>query len=458
MPTEQYQNIVIGSGEAGKCIGWALARRGQRTVVIERKMIGGSCPNVACLPSKNVIYSAKVRALAHAGAEFGVVTGPIKTDMAAVAARKKKMVDGLVQMHVEKFRDSGAELLMGEAKFVGPKTVQVGLNDGGVRVLQGERVFINVGSRATIPPVPGLAEAKPLTHVEALDLTRLPEHLVVIGGGYIGLEFAQAMRRVGSRVTVIQHGPQLLHGQDADVVTALQKLLEAEGIEVLLSTEIKQVTGISGEKVTVSFGDKTIHATDILVATGRTPNTDTLDVAKAGVELTSTGFIKVNDRLQTTAPDVWATGDGAGSPLFTHVGYDDYRIVMDNLNGGNRTTRDRLIPFCLFTDPELAHIGLNETQAKAKGIPYRLSKVPMKSILRSRTISAESGFVKALVATDSDKILGFTALGAEASEMLAAVQTAMIGGLPYTLLRDGIFTHPTMAEGMAAIFSGVPGT
>jgi pyruvate/2-oxoglutarate dehydrogenase complex dihydrolipoamide dehydrogenase (E3) component len=453
---EQYQNVIIGSGEAGKYIAWTLARKGQRSIVVERKMIGGSCPNVACLPSKNVIFSAKAGSLARRGEEFGIITGPIRTDMARVIARKKKMVDGLIAMHLDRFGDSGAELLMGEGRFIAPKTVQVALNDGGTRVLQGERVFINVGSRASIPPVLGLAEANPLTHVEALDLNHLPGHLVVLGGGYVGLEFAQAMRRFGSRVTIIQHGPQLLAGQDPDVVTALQSILESEGIQVLLSTTVTQVSGTSGQKVMLDIGSRMIDATDILVATGRTPNGDQIDAAKGGVEITAKGFIKVNDKLETTAAGVWATGDCAGSPHFTHVGFDDFRIVRDNLAGGNRTTTGRLIPSCLFTDPELAQIGLNESEAKSRGIPYRLAKLPMLAIFRAQTIAQKRGFIKALVAADSDRILGFTALGAEASELLAAVQTAMLGGLPYTVFRDGIYTHPTMAEGLTSLFAGVP--
>jgi pyruvate/2-oxoglutarate dehydrogenase complex dihydrolipoamide dehydrogenase (E3) component len=460
MPIEQYQNLIIGSGEAGKCIGWALAQSGQKTIVIEKSMIGGSCPNIACLPSKNVIYSAKAASFAARGAEFGIETAATKIDMARVVLRKREMVDALIQIHLNKFRDSGAELCMGNAKFVEPKTVEVSLNAAGTRTIRGERVFINTGSRASIPNVPGLVESKPLTHVEMLDLPRLAAHLVVLGGGYIGLEFAQAMRRFGSRVTVIQHGPQLLADQDADIAQAMQKFLEEDGLEILLSTELLKVTGTSGQSVKLSIrsatGERTVDATDILVAAGRTPNTDRIAIHKAGVELTPRGFIQVNEKLQTTAADIWATGDCAGSPHFTHVGYDDYRVVMSNLSGGNRTTRDRLIPFGLFTDPELAHVGLSEKAAKAKGISYRLAKLPMISILRTRTTSETRGFIKALIATDSDRILGFTALGAEASELSAAVQTAMLGDMPYTTLRDAIFTHPTTAEGLTLLLAAVP--
>jgi pyruvate/2-oxoglutarate dehydrogenase complex dihydrolipoamide dehydrogenase (E3) component len=459
MTIEHYRNLVIGSGVAGKIISWTLARQGQKSIVVERAMIGGSCPNVACLPSKNEIWSAKAISMVDPTRGLGVVSGSVKVDMAGVVRRKRKMVDGLVELHLANFKASGAELVMGEARFTEPKTVQVTLNAGGTRTLRGERVFINVGTRATIPDVPGLAAAKPMTHVEALNLERLPAHLVIVGGGYVGLEFAQAMRRFGSRVTIIQRGPHLLDREDPDVSEALLQLMTDEGVDVLLHAEIASVTGRSGSGVALQVrspaGQKTVEASDILVATGRTPNTDRLDVAKAGVELDPRGYIRVNDRLQTSASDVWATGECAGSPQFTHVGEDDCRVVLNNLAGGSRTTRDRLIPYCLFTDPELAHVGMTETELKAKNMPYRVARMPMEFVLRTRTLSETRGFMKALIGAD-DRILGFTAFGAEASEPMAVVQTAMLGGMPYTALRDAIFTHPTMAEGLGGLFANPP--
>jgi pyruvate/2-oxoglutarate dehydrogenase complex dihydrolipoamide dehydrogenase (E3) component len=370
------------------------------------------------------------------------------------------MVNGEVEAHLGKFKASGAELVMGEARFTEPKTVHVALNSGSTRLLQGERVFINVGTRASIPDVPGIVSAGPMTHVEALNLERLPEHLVVLGGGYVGLEFAQAMRRFGSRVTIVQHGPRLLEREDPDVADALLELMNDEGVEVLLRAEVLSVTGRSGTGVTLrvrSGKERTLEASDILVAAGRTPNTDRLDVAKAGVELDSRGYIRVNDRLQTTAPEVWATGECAGSPQFTHVGEDDCRVVLDNLAGGKRTTRGRLIPYCLFTDPELAHVGMTESEARAEGVPYRIARMPMAMVLRTHTLSQTRGFMKALVGAD-DRILGFTAFGAEASELMAVAQTAMIGGIPYTVLRDTIWTHPTAAEGLLGLFANPPAT
>ncbi len=459
MSAEQVQNLVIGSGVAGKIIAWTLAARGEPTAVVERAMIGGSCPNVACLPSKNVIHSAKAVSLVDPKRGLGVVTGAVQVDMAGVARRKRQMVDDLVKIHLDRFRASGAELIMGEARFTEPKTVRVELNAGGTRLLRGNRVFINVGTRASLPEVRGLAAAAPMTHVEALNLERLPEHLVILGGGYVGLEFAQALRRFGSQVTIIQRGPRLLDREDREVSEALHDLMRDEGIEVLVESEVRNVTGNSGTRVTLEVRtgatERTLAASDILVAAGRTPNTDRLDVAKTGVELDRRGYIRVNERLETSAADVWATGECAGSPHFTHVGEDDCRVVLENLSRGNRTTRGRLIPYCLFTDPELAHVGVTESEARDQGVRYRIARMPMAMVLRTRTLSETRGFMKALIGSD-DRILGFTAFGAEASELMAVVQTAMLGNLPYTTLRDAIFTHPTAAEGLLGLFANPP--
>lgn len=459
MITEQFHNLIIGSGVAGKIIAWTLASQGQKTVVVERAMVGGSCPNVACLPSKNVLYSAKAVSLVHPPHGLGVVTGPVRVDMAGVARRKWRMVNELVEMHLGKFRASGVELVMGEAQFTEPKTVHVILNAGGTRLLRGDRVFINVGTRASMPDVPGLSDVRPMTHVEALNLEHVPGRLVILGGGYVGLEFAQAMRRFGSRVTIVQRGPRLLEREDPDVANALRELLTDEGVDIILQSEVLSVTGHPGTgialRVRSGTTERTIEASDILVAAGRTPNTDRLDADKASIELDARGYIRVNDRLQTSAADVWATGECAGSPQFTHVGEDDCRIVLDNLAGGSRTTRDRLIPYCLFTDPELAHVGLTETEARSKGVPYRIARMPMAMVLRAHTLSQTRGFMKALIGAD-DRILGFTALGAEASELMAVVQTAMLGGIPYTVLRDAIWTHPTAAEGLLGLFASPP--
>jgi pyruvate/2-oxoglutarate dehydrogenase complex dihydrolipoamide dehydrogenase (E3) component len=457
---ERYEILVIGSGEAGKHLTWNLAQAGHRTAVVERKYIGGSCPNIACLPSKNVIRSAKANWFTRHGAEYGIQAGPVSTDMRGVFNRKRNMVEGEVQFHLDRFKTTGAELIKGQARFVAPKTVEVYLNDGGSRTITGDRVFLDLGSRAAIPDVAGLADAKPMTHVEALDLQRLPEHVIVLGGGYVGLELAQALRRFGSAVTVIERGNQIAAAEDADVAQALLENFTSEGVEVLLDTRVRNVEGLSGQKVRVlaenGNGHQTIQGTDLLVAAGRTPNTQGIGLEKAGIDLDVRGYIKVNERLETTASGVWAMGDCAGSPQFTHVAFDDFRVVRDNLSGGSRSTRDRLVPFCMFTDPELARVGLNESEAKRRGLVYRLAKMPMAAVLRAVALGETRGFVKMLINAESDRILGFTAFGAEASEMTAVVQTAMLGGLPYTVLRDAIFTHPTAAEGLGPLLASVP--
>lgn len=456
--TKPYDVLVIGSGEAGKYLAWTLSKDGRRTALVERKMIGGSCPNVACLPSKNIIHSAKVASVAAGAAVLGVQTaGAI--DMRLVQRRKRAMVDDLVNVHVGRFDASGVELIVGQARFVAPRTVAVTLADGGSRTIAGEQVILSLGTRAAIPDVPGLVEAQPMTHVEALDLERAPAHLVIVGGGYVGLEFAQAARRLGSQVTLIEAGSQLAGREDADVGAALLELCRDEGIQVFVGTPVRRVEGRSGDRVRVHIetldGMRRVDGTDILIAAGRTPNTGGIGLESTGVELDARGYIAVNERLETSAPGVFAVGDCAGSPQFTHAAYDDFRVLRDVLSGGSRTTRNRLVPFVMFTDPELARVGLNESEAKAAGIGYRIASLPMSAVLRTRTISAPRGFMKMLIAAGSDQILGFTVFGAEASELLAAVQTAMLGRLPFTVLRDALFTHPTASEGLTVLLANV---
>jgi pyruvate/2-oxoglutarate dehydrogenase complex dihydrolipoamide dehydrogenase (E3) component len=458
--SEPYQDVVLGSGAGGKLLAWHLARSGRRVAVVERRWVGGSCPNINCLPSKNEIWSAKVSDLLHHAAQYGIVTGSVAVDMARVRQRKREMVEGLVALHLDLYKKSGTELIMGDGRFVAPKTVEVCLRDGGTRVLRGERVFLNLGTHAAIPPAPGLADARPMSNIELLELDRLPAHLVVLGGGYVGLEFAQAYRRFGSRVTVLERGPQLAGREDPDVAEALGQLFAEEEIEVLRSAEVLQVEGRSGEgvrlRVRTPQGERLLEGSDILVATGRTPNTAGIGLDTLGVRLDGRGYIQVNDRLETTAPGVWAIGECAGSPQFTHVSEDDFRIIRDNLAGGKRTTRDRLIPFCLFTDPELARVGLSESEARSRGVAVRVAKLPVAAVLRTRTTGETRGFMKALIEGRTDRIVGFTMFGAEAGEVMAVVQTAMLAGMPYTGLRDAILAHPTMAEGLGSLFSAVP--
>jgi pyruvate/2-oxoglutarate dehydrogenase complex dihydrolipoamide dehydrogenase (E3) component len=457
---EEYDLVILGSGAAGKLTSWSLAKQGMKTAVIERKYVGGSCPNIACLPSKNIIHSAKVASYFLRSWEFGISKDNCQIDMGQVRERKRRMVHDLIEVHLANYKASGAALIMGSGRFIGPKTIEVTLADGGSRVLRADRVVINTGSRAAIENIPGLREANPLTHIEALELDRIPGHLLIIGGGYVGLEFAQAMRRFGSNVTIIERNPRLLHREDQDVSDMLHSMFRDEGIGIVTGAQITRVEGKSGEYVRLSATrDGTqisLEGTDVLVAAGRIPNTDGIGLEMAGVETSEHGFVRVNEYLETTAPGVWAAGDCAGSPQFTHISENDFRIVRGNILGGHRSTKGRQVPFCIFTDPEFARIGLSETEAKAGKISYRLSKIPAAAILRTRTLSETKGFLKALVDSKSDRILGCTAITVNAGEIIGTVQVAMLADLPYTALRDAIFTHPTMSEALISLFEAVP--
>jgi pyruvate/2-oxoglutarate dehydrogenase complex dihydrolipoamide dehydrogenase (E3) component len=458
---EEYDLVVLGSGEGSKFVAWTLAKQGQRVAVVERRWIGGSCPNIACLPSKNIIHSAKVASYFERAAEFGITSSGYTIDMAAVRDRKRTMVKDLVNVHLRNFENSGAELLLGNGAFVGPRLVQVDMQDGTTRRLHGKNVLIGTGTRAHLDDIQGLVSANPLTHIEALELDVLPASILVLGGGYIGLEFAQVFRRLGSQVSVLERNSSLLHKEDKDVREGLETLFRDEGINLILNATVDSVSGLSGESVRVTFHqdgvEKTIESGHLLVATGRTPNTENLGLELAGVELTERGYIKVNERLETTAPGIWAIGEVAGSPQFTHIAYDDFRVVRDNLAGRNHVTTGRQIPFSLFTDPKLARIGLSETEAADQRITYRLFKIPMAAVLRTRTLSETRGFMKALVAED-DRILGFTVFGVDGGETMSAVQIAVIAGLPYTAIRDAILAHPTLAEGLMVLFSSAAGS
>jgi pyruvate/2-oxoglutarate dehydrogenase complex dihydrolipoamide dehydrogenase (E3) component len=461
---EDCDLVILGCGEGGKYLAWTMAKQGSRVLVIDRKYVGGSCPNIACLPSKNIIHSAKVASYFFRSEEFGITKSNVRINMAAVRDRKRKMVDGLINTHLENFKASGAELLMGNARFIAPRTLEVALPQGGNRIVRGSKVVIGIGTHATLPSIPGLLGSRPLTHVEALELDLIPEHLLILGGGYVGLELAQAMRRFGSRVTVVARHAALAPQEDEDVQKALADLFVDEGIEVRFNARVKSVEGVSGESVRLNLYESdsaaSIEGTHLLVAVGRTPNTADIGLRLAGVELTEQGYIKVDARLRTTASSVWAVGECAGSPQFTHISFDDFRVIRDDMlgpgQGVERTTAGRQVPFCLFTDPELARIGLNEKEAWAQGISYRLARTPMSAVLRTRTLSETRGFMKALIDAKSDRVLGFTAFGVGAGEIMGAVQVAMIAGLPYTALRDAILAHPTLLEGLISLFSTVP--
>jgi pyruvate/2-oxoglutarate dehydrogenase complex dihydrolipoamide dehydrogenase (E3) component len=459
LKAEHFTNIIFGGGTGGRIVTWTLAEEGQRTAAVERRWIGGSCHNIACMPSKNVIQSAKVASLFARAAEFGIETGPFAINMEGVRERKRKMVDLNVKGQLAMYKKSGTNLILGEGRMIGPRTLEVKTREGSTRRLIGDRLFLSLGTHAAIPDIPGLAAAKPLTHIEALELDRVPGHLLILGGGYVGLEFAQAIRRFGSQVTVIERGPQLLSREDQDTGEALLDLFRDEGIEVMLRTQIAKVSGISGESVRVQIDqagqERTVDATHILVAAGRTPNTMGIGLEEAGIELDEKAYIKVNDRLQTTAAGVWAVGECAGSPQFTHVSSNDAFVILSNLKGGHRTTRDRLVPFCIFTDPELARVGLNESEARQRGIEYRVARMPAEGVLRARTVSETRGFLKMLIDERGNRILGLTAFITGGGDLIAVVQTAMLSGMEFPALRDAIFTHPTIPEGLNLLLSNV---
>jgi pyruvate/2-oxoglutarate dehydrogenase complex dihydrolipoamide dehydrogenase (E3) component len=457
---ERFDTVILGSGQGGKLLAWHLAHSGRKVAVVERRWVGGSCPAVACMPSKNMLWSARVAHLVQNAAQFGTLADAVKIDMRKVRSRKQDMIDREIEFHLNAYKTSGAELIMGSGRFVGPKTIEVTLNDGGTRLLSGDDVVINIGTHAAIPNIPGLEAARALTHIEALELDCLPSHLIVLGGGYVGVEMAQAYRRFGSRVTIVEPGRQLMGREDADIAEEMRGILAGEGIEVLLNAQPVSIHGLSGDAITLTVrtgaGEQKIEGSDLLVAVGRIANTADIGLDKAGVELDARGFVRVNERLETTASGVWAIGEAAGSPQFTHVSVDDFRIVRVNMAGGNRRTDDRLVPYVMFTDPPLARVGLSESEAQRKGLAVRVAKLPMSNVLRTKATDETQGFMKVVVGANDDRILGFTMIGSEAGEVMAGVQTAMLAELPYTKLRDAVIAHLTIAEGLGPLFGNVP--
>ena len=467
--SEEYDFIALGAGEAGKLIAWELSSKyGKKCAAIEHGPIAGSCPTVACIPSKTLIHLANIiHTSRHETPSLVGDVSPknLKADMAAIFAHKKAVVDGMSTLFLDIFTDTNVELIRGHGQLVGPKTISV---DN--RLLTAQTVLINTGSKAFVDPsIPGLIDAKPMTHVELLNLnTSLPDHLIILGGGYVGLEFAQAFVRLGSKVTVIERNAQVLKSEDADVVAALTAVLAQEGVHFYTSTTVTEVSGTSGSEVTLRLLstqanlETKIRGTHLLIATGRTPNTSSIGLPESGITLTPAGHVAVDSQLRTSVPGVYAAGDCAGSPYFTHAGWDDHRIILSNLLGTPREggTNTRLIPSTLFTSPELAHVGLREHEAKAMGIPYRLAKKAMAdSFLRTRTLGIEgktSGFAKVLVEAEGERVLGFTALGPGAGELLPVVQLLMKLGGSYRKIAELIIAHPTLSEGLVDLFRGVP--
>ena len=457
--TERYDAIIIGAGQAGVPLARALGPAGWKTALIEREHVGGTCINEGCTPTKTMTASARVAYLARRAADYGIVTGPVTVDMAAVRRRKRDIVAGWRdsnQNWLEK--TANVDLLLGEGRFTGPREVEVRLNDGGMRRLVADHVFINAGARPDCPPIKGLADVPTLNSTTIMELGEAPEHLIVLGGGYIALEFGQMFRRFGSRVTLVQRSAQLLSREDDDVAEAVAQILREDRVEVLLNTATLRAGQADGGRVTLTVrtpeGERTLTGSHLLVATGRAPNTGNLNLGAAGVEMDAHGYIKVNGRLETTAPGVYALGDCKGGPAFTHISYDDFRIIRANLlEGGNATTEGRLVPYTVFIDPQLGRVGLSERDAAEQGRRYRVARLPMDHVARALEVDEPRGFMKAVVDADTGLILGCAILGIDGGEIMAIVQVAMRGALPYTALRDSVFAHPTLAEALNNLFA-----
>lgn len=458
MNTKQFDVIVIGTGQGGGPLAGRFAAAGRHTAILEREHVGGSCVNVGCTPTKTMVASARVAYLTRRGADYGVRTGAVTVDQTVVRTRKRDIVEqwrsgsrkGLEQWE-------RLELLMGEARFVGPKRVAVELHDGGARELTADTLVINTGLRPLIPPIDGLDRVPYLDSTSIMELGDVPQHLIVLGGGFIGLEFAQMFRRFGAEVTVVEMRGRLAPNEDPDVCGALRDVLVGDGIAVELGAKAAAVRGRNGGVALTVEQDgqaKRIAGSHLLIAVGRRPNTDALDLANAGIAADERGYITVNERLETSAPGVYAIGDVKGGPAFTHIAYDDYRILRTNLlEGGNATTRDRFVPYVVFTDPQLGRVGLTEEQAKERGLNYRVASMPMSRVARALEMDEPRGLMKVVVDADTKQILGGAVLGIEGGELMSMLQIAMMGKLPYTALKEGTFAHPTLAESLNNLFA-----
>ncbi len=450
----QYDAIIIGSGQGGNPLAQALAKRKERVLLIESDQLGGTCINTGCTPTKTMVASAQVAHYARNAARWGVRASNVSVDMPAVLKRKNERVHA-GRSGWEKSVDAPDEpaLLRGRARFIGPKQVQVG-----GATLAAKRIFIDTGSTPTIPPIPGLSDIPYLTNVTIMELIDVPQHLLVMGGGYIGLEFAQMFRRFGSDVTVVQNGSQLLPLEDADIATELQRALEAEGIKFHLDSRVSRVEGGKGE-IKLLIGDRAnqpITGSHLLVAVGRTPQTKDLDLAKTGVETDKMGYIVVNERLETTAPDIWAIGDVKGGPAFTHISYNDYQIIYGNLyEGQNLSTKTRLVPYAVFTDPPLGRVGMTEKAARAEGRKLKIGSVEMTHVARALEKAETAGLMKIVVDAETDKVIGAAMLASSGDEVVQILSTLMLADKPYTLLQGAIYIHPTMAEGFFALMDSV---
>ncbi len=458
-PTTSYDAIVIGAGMAGIPLSNALTQAGWKTAIVERVHVGGTCVNEGCTPTKTMVASARVAYLARRGTDYGVNTGPVTVDMTKVRQRKRDIVERFRSHNQHPIETTeGLDLLMGEASFTGPKALEVRLNNGEIRQLTAITIFINAGDRPAKPSISGIEDVSTLDSTSIMELDRVPEHLLVVGGGYVGLEFGQMFRRFGSQVTVIQRGAYLLAREDADVAEEVANIMREDGLTVLLETKPVHVEqsangGIS-LVVQTKTGERILTGSHLLMAAGRVPNTDWLNLDAAGVQTDKRGFIQVNERLETNVPGIYALGDMKGGPAFTHIARDDARIIRTNLlQKGNASIHERLLPYTVFIDPQLGRIGLSETDARAQGRNIRVATMPMKSVNRALEVDEPRGFMKAVVDSDTGQILGAAVLGIEGGEIMAILEVAMMGKVPYTVLRDGIFAHPTLAESLNNLFS-----
>jgi pyruvate/2-oxoglutarate dehydrogenase complex dihydrolipoamide dehydrogenase (E3) component len=450
---EEFDAIIIGSGQGGNPLAEALIAAGKKTAMIERQDVGGTCINRGCTPTKTMVASARVAWLARRGADYGVHTGPVTVDMGRVRERKRAIVSSFRESREKRLEKVKADLIRGEASFTGPRQLRVALKGGGERLLRADQIFIDTGTHSAKPAIAGLDAVPHLDNDSIMELDRVPEHLLVLGGGYIGVEFGQMYRRFGSQVTVIQAGPQLLREEDEDVAAEVLKILREDGIDVLLNARAQEVKPGIALKVAIEGKTQTVEGSHLLLATGRVPNTGALKPAAGGVETDERGFIRANERLETSAPGVYVIGDVKGGPAFTHISYDDYRILKANLlDGGNRTTRDRMVPYTVFMDPQLGRVGMTEAEAKKSGRKIRVARMPMTSVARALEVDETRGLMKAIVDAETEEIVGATVLGLEGGEVMSVLQMAMMGHLKWSVLHDAVLAHPTLAESLNNLF------